>query len=292
MQSKIYKGQETSEAAKLYSYTIFLDILGYSNRISQIRNSDEAEEIFGILNQIEELIKQYFDMASSQGAYKEYNLHYSFLSDAVVLSFTPKSNVELLQEETIFFNQTTLEFIFTWVMNVQMAVLFEVGLFLRGAISIKEIFWQSEKVVGPALIESYQLEHKVAKYPRIILSPELSEKSELISLVNCINQSGDSAYKRHTLFRKEDNLYYYNFVGRLLARIVYGQGVSDEIVRDIEATTFAYLKRQKDTIKWYLQHDEIHAEKYEWLKREHNFSLKEFASDNNLDLNIFREYLI
>lgn len=282
-----------SSDARLYSYTLFLDILGYSSRISKIYNNEKAGEIFALLDSIEARIKEYCSIASAHDAYKEYDLHYSFISDAIVLSFTPKNNLNISLEEKLFLNQTTLEFIFTWIMNVQIDIIFQAGLFLRGGISIKEIYWQNEKVVGPGLIEAYQLEQQMAEHPRIILSPELSANSELIDLINHINEGGDSAYHKHTLLRRDNDIYYYNLVGRLLARVVYDHNALVDEVKNIEALTYAYLLEQKFIIEHFLiENNSKYVDKYKWLKNDHNFSITEFAHDNEVELTSFEQYLI
>lgn len=51
-----------SSTARLYSYTLFLDILGYSNKINQLKTNEDATEIFTLLDSIEEIIKGYHTM--------------------------------------------------------------------------------------------------------------------------------------------------------------------------------------------------------------------------------------
>ncbi len=279
--------------AKLYSYTLFLDILGYSNKIDKLQSDEEASKVFSLLEIIEEQITRYHSIASDNDAYKEYDLHYSFFSDAIVLSFTPKKMLNLSSEELIFYNQTTLEFIFTWIIGVQIAVLLNTGLFLRGGISIKNIFWKDNKVIGPGLIEAFLLEKHEANFPRIVLSKDLSKDVELINLINNINASGNSSYHRHTLLRRDNETCYYNFVGRLLARLVEHPIVPDELFEEVKNTTHHYLLEQKSTIEYFiLENNPDYVDKYEWLKSDHNYSIAEFAHDNDLDLEDFEQYLI
>ena len=205
---------------KLYSYTLFLDILGYSTKINNI-SKEESKNIFELLNNIESLITEYFNNASNSSIYKEYTLHYTFFSDCIILSFVPKDDITIHEDEIIFFNQTTLEFIFTWIVNVQFITLLETGFLLRGGISCKDIYWLDNKVVGPALIEAYHLESKVASWPRIILSEELSTNFNLINHLNHISKHSNMSYLPHSLLLKDDleNHYYYNYIGRMLARL-------------------------------------------------------------------------
>lgn len=52
--------------------------------------------------------------------------------------------------------------------------MFGLGYPLRGAIVVGDIHHDSGLLIGPALVEAYVLESRVALYPRIILSPSFS----------------------------------------------------------------------------------------------------------------------
>lgn len=291
------------EQEKLYPYTLFIDILGYSNKIKSISNSSESSEIFDLLDYIESLIADYFKSAKNSNSHKEYNMHYAFFSDCIILSFVPKENLTIPNNEILYFNETTLEFIFTWIMNIQFISLLKTGFLLRGGISIKDIYWDTKnRVVGPALIEAYNLESKKADWPRIILSEDITKDKELIHLLNNTSMQSDSTYLPHTLIYQENNesISYYNYIGRILARL--NPNVLDEIDKNVlphlseniknnitEETfikiaeiTDAFLEQHQDIIRNNLYHsDEKIKNKYIQLKKYHNYALEDFVKYNN-----------
>ncbi|MFA7085638.1 MAG: hypothetical protein WC145_03115 [Aliarcobacter sp.] len=290
---------------KLYSYTLFLDILGYSTKIKHI-SKEESKNIFELLNNIEELITEYFNNASTSSIYKEYTLHYTFFSDCIILSFVPKDDINIHEDEIIFFNQTTLEFIFTWIVNVQFITLLKTGFLLRGGISCKDIYWSDNKVVGPALIEAYNLESKVASWARIVLSEELSNNFNLINHINQISKYSNSTYLPHSLLLKDDleKHYYYNYIGRMLARLkvdnlspenmgeiffkelnenipYFENLLSKEIYMKMVDITDDFMEEHNNIIIKNLEHvDPKIREKYIKLKQYNNKAFKDFIKLN------------
>jgi hypothetical protein len=49
--------------------------------------------------------------------------------------------------------------------------LLQQGLYVRGAITVGGLFHEGSTILGPALVEAYQLEQQIARYPRIIVAP-------------------------------------------------------------------------------------------------------------------------
>jgi hypothetical protein len=50
------------------------------------------------------------------------------------------------------------------------------GFLVRGGITIGDIVHDEEVVFGPALNRAYHLEHDIAKYPRIVVDPEVVDE--------------------------------------------------------------------------------------------------------------------
>ncbi len=51
-----------------------------------------------------------------------------------------------------------------------------IGIFIRGGISIGDCFHDGNLIFGPAMNESYQFEHEVAKWPRVVISEDTLKK--------------------------------------------------------------------------------------------------------------------
>jgi hypothetical protein len=61
------------------------------------------------------------------------------------------------------------------------------GLLIRGGITIGEILHDSECVFGPGLNRAYDLERKHAKYPRIVLDPEVAQCDGLVDFTSVVD---------------------------------------------------------------------------------------------------------
>lgn len=49
------------------------------------------------------------------------------------------------------------------------------GFFIRGALTIGDVYHDTKSVFGPGLVRAYELESKVAIYPRLLLDPDVPE---------------------------------------------------------------------------------------------------------------------
>ncbi len=58
----------------------------------------------------------------------------------------------------------------------------ELGVYVRGAVSLGQLCHEEELCFGPALIEAYELEKNVAVYPRIVFSPEAYKEVSQVNL--------------------------------------------------------------------------------------------------------------
>lgn len=58
--------------------------------------------------------------------------------------------------------------------HIQVGIIYK-GFFIRGGIYSGNVFHNQSMVFGPAMIEAYRIESKVAEYPRILVPRELVE---------------------------------------------------------------------------------------------------------------------
>jgi hypothetical protein len=65
--------------------------------------------------------------------------------------------------------------------------------FIRGAISVGELFLDPNTAFGPALLEAHDLESNVARDPRVILAPGVSSTFALFR-ARCFGERGRSLY--------------------------------------------------------------------------------------------------
>jgi hypothetical protein len=153
---------EKLEIQKKYERRIvaFVDILGFRKKIKETEGSDDGfnhiENLVKGFNLIEKAIRENFSQEIISG------IQVSTFSDSIILSFP----VEI--EDALFHTVNTL----SWL---QMNLLFQNQILLRGALTIGDILHTNKIAFGPAFIKAYDLE-KDAKTPRIIIDPEIIQE--------------------------------------------------------------------------------------------------------------------
>lgn len=128
----------------------FIDILGFS---SLVKNEREGiDKIVKVIENMQRIAKE-----SGSEDEPEYGFYYdrqvSVFSDSIVISYKNEGPAEyyLVQE----------------LMFLQVVLLYN-NILVRGGVSIGNLYHKDSVVVGPALIKAYEIESKVAIYPRIV----------------------------------------------------------------------------------------------------------------------------
>ncbi len=228
----------------------FIDILGFKSLINETEKSDNQNEIKNITDAFD-LIYKVLDKHYSKDQIKE--IKYSTFSDCIVFSFPS------FQTDALFFACLPL----IWL---QADLVSNHNIFLRGAITIGDIYHDANKVFCPAMVEAYELESKVAKYPRIILDPKIKTAYDdwLVKLeeegdcdkIYDLKEELNSVFSENGLLTKDRDDYYY---------VDYLRGIVQEMdepenypnfIEHVERLVQPYLK--PDT-------DESLLRKYLWL---------------------------
>lgn len=143
------------------------------------------------------------------------------------------------------------------------------GYLLRGAVTRGPLFHSKRHVVGPAMVRAYLMESKEAKFPRVIVDPQLIELARQHRSEQHTPEE-EEEYVRH--FVKEDN------DGRLFFDYVSWDSVVEYAGADDEAYG-PYLARLSTVIEKGLRHEDPGvAAKYLWLHQLYRASLRRFAS--------------
>ncbi|MBC2457018.1 hypothetical protein [Clostridium beijerinckii] len=133
---------------------LFIDILGFKNLI--YKNQDNTTKITEIIKLIEKL----HDLCSKTGEEDDlkfdfnYNRQVSVFSDNIVISYKDEGPAEF--------------YIAREAMVIQ-GILQSLGINVRGGLTKGELYHRGDIIVGPALIRAYQLESKIAIFPRIVV---------------------------------------------------------------------------------------------------------------------------
>jgi len=144
----------------------FIDILGFKN----LANNEFKCEDIGAILKLPYLLRQdcIVKMLKIKGVMM------TSISDSLVFSIR-------LEESGAMNKITKLLSVF------MQAILSGYGLLLRGGIAVGKIYHDNEIVYGPGLVKAYELENKIAVYPRIVM--ELSDFENAIQFCSPFSQS-------------------------------------------------------------------------------------------------------
>jgi hypothetical protein len=168
----------------------FIDILGFKEHVK--RSQADLAHMRKLLTVLHEL------QAKTNGQVMEENgfhgMKFTHFSDSLVVSFSCKDMYLLI-----------LHLVWT---QLDLA---HAGFFVRGGVTVGQVYHEGNIVVGPAMIEAYELESKVAKYPRIILHESYIEKA--LEPQNRHHQTAEEEweYFDKLLKRDIDGFYYIDF---------------------------------------------------------------------------------
>jgi hypothetical protein len=185
----------TDEPIKL---TAFLDILGYAKENQNIISKENAENLIAkfdtaklFLNFYENDILKKFNLASKHTILEKYEFKYVFISDSIILSFQPIENSPYIDtniDDQKNANAIVFLFFLHCIANLQVQVIKEFKLFLRGGISTEYSYINDHHAVGKGILESYKIESKVAIYPRVIFDKKMLEDYDIEEYCQYMNK--------------------------------------------------------------------------------------------------------
>lgn len=161
------------------SFVAFLDVLGFKQMIKS-KDLTQINQYFGI---VESAVRYLKNIPSKK------NINSIVISDSIILSApytdTNEDNLEMLRQLCMAIGL------------IQQSLAIK-GIWLRGAICYGDTYFDSinSQIVGPAYVEAYLLEEKLAVNPRVILDSKLipvlgyRNATELIDAVNKADQGG------------------------------------------------------------------------------------------------------
>ena len=135
----------------------FLDILGFKNLIED-EHIDTIHRIFKNIRYTKQLIRRISEDDSWWNQIGQKTKFY-FFSDSIIIAIP-------MSEPMAF------ELVASHCMMLQHALWYHFPVWLRGGITIGDLYCGQSEIFGPALIDAYILESNIAKYPRIIMSED------------------------------------------------------------------------------------------------------------------------
>lgn len=158
------------------SVAAFVDILGYSDYIDRVFNDKEEgksekelNRLINALNEAQKYIKnksgdsasQYYQMMQPEGqnTKRQQDFQVRSFTDNLIIGYPIPEHSDAV---------SILLLVMDYIGYFQMEMAGE-GYFIRGAISIGNLYIDEDIIFGPALMEAYRAEQKLAVYPRVIL---------------------------------------------------------------------------------------------------------------------------
>lgn len=159
-------------------YCAFIDILGFTNLIGDIRREKVS---FG---KIRDLLRKVHEPTKfSVSGVVALDVRATSISDAIALSAD--------------FSVAGLAGLIDTITRLALGVL-EAGYFVRGGLCRGLLYHDQDMVFGDALIEAYKMENTVARYPRIMVSKQVHDEAVASNLHNYfrphLKQSLDGPY--------------------------------------------------------------------------------------------------
>lgn len=274
---------------KLLPWTIFIDMLGYRNINGEINNEDSAKELIDFMisnNSVfsvqdnDEMKNEYkgdiFDL------YKYYDIKVLFVSDSLVISYRPNEVDEIIPEHYYWMHSAnTLIIIIKRLQTFIYKCLKEKEIFLRGGISNKFSFIENNFAAGEGLIEAYETEAKISKYPRICLAESVSNNENLVVAFNFIVKQ---IYDVESFLKEENGVYFLDYLkhnicepeslfSQYFLKNAFFQVHKESIIKKIQEC-YDLIKIEQDEGK--LKELNKILDKYLWLKNYHNESLIDY----------------
>ena len=140
------------------------------------------------------------------------------------------------------------------------------GYFVRGGVTAGKLYHTSKHVVGPAMIDAYHLESKVALVPRVVIDEKLlaiarKYRDEMHT------EEDEAEYALHFMTLDRDNRYFFDYVSH--RSVVKVTGGEPELYPD-------YLGRLGQYITEGIAHPELVVRaKYVWLQRQYQEAIQQ-----------------
>jgi hypothetical protein len=219
--------------------TLFIDFIGFKAHVQHtVADPKFLQRLVSAMDRVGEI-------ASDDRAFHKSQRITQF-SDCIVVSYR-------VEEESAVF----------WLLNeIAFCVidLVERGFLLRGALTVGDLLHTAKHVVGPAMVEAYELESKVANFPRILI------EGKVLAVAKGARKEGHTAreeqdYVRAFMTEDADGRHYFDYVSWKSVVETAG-GHNDRYP--------VYLQKLGDLIRARLENSTPRVlEKYLWLHRQY-----------------------
>lgn len=225
---------------------LFLDILGFGDIV--VETAKDQGRLHAILDAIDEI--------KATGDEREFfeSQQITQFSDSLVVSY------EVTERSAIF---SVLH-----VIGLMQVMLIERGMLARGAVTVGKLLHTSDYLIGPAMVEAYELESRRAKFPRVLVSNNVFASARANPAPHH-HPDQEEKYARDFVKSDEDGLHFIDYVS---------WGGFSAIVGEPEFYP-SYLQKVSEIIqKLIVSANPSILEKTLWLLRQYSQSRKLFAN--------------
>jgi hypothetical protein len=236
----------------------FIDILGFSNTIKKTVDNGIEDEIFTRkINNLIENIQWHLN-------YEKNHFGENIIKSKIVNQFSDSIIISYLMNEESGIFDILLDILYLCAAVIQK------GFLLRGAIVCDKLFHTENKIFGPALVKAYEMESKLAIYPRIILDDNIIKIAELYH--NRIHDPEmEREYVKQLILKDFDGLYFINIF----------DAIESELDAGIEEMPEYFESLKKIIVSMDTQNNFSIKSKYLWLKEKYNIHLTKYKKNYN-----------
>jgi hypothetical protein len=264
---KTYRGEnrepyisKEGERELCKSIIAFVDILGFKELVRDAKDNGKSQKVFAELHETlsalidanEDYHKEIYEMPFIGGKKDKYKIR--IFTDCILIG-CPIRKIErsnnFIEGVKEFYDLLSILYLFQ-------AQMVNHGYFIRGAISVDELYMDDVIIYGNGVTEAYEGETKHAKYPRIILTN--SAKTMFMEIAKSFEEKSLENYLCKFFYKDSDGRLFLNY----LESIKIGDSDS-EFLWDLEE----HKKMVESKIIEY--RDKPHyLEKYIWTANYHN----------------------
>ncbi len=234
-------------------FVAFIDILGFKSIVENTENdTSEYIRIKNVLNYIAGVrTDNYQGPLAKYGILKEI----SVFSDSIVISYSQDISIG----GSLFHILLDLIFLCLDLLNA--------NIFVRGAVTHGKMYHDEKVCFGPAMIDAYQKEEKIAVYPRIIIDAKAIEMG-----IKYHGQSNtpewECEYLANIISQDKDGQFFLDYLSQ---------------IQEFDSTEayINYMRRIKNYITMNLskEYDSKIQEKYLWFAEYYNKALTRVFDD-------------
>jgi hypothetical protein len=240
------------------SVLTFIDILGFGDIV---KKASAAE--------IEKLLRLANESSSTSENDTEFTGRRSLSFSDTIITSCPLVGPHGLLAHGLLFNE---------IMNIvflQADMIDRGETFLRGALTVGDVYHSKDMVFGPAVIDAYEIETKLCNYPRVVIDPSVLLEYENTEVLRCGDNTAedDLEFVKSLIRQDSDGLWFVDYLKGMLGNFDYP---------DYYLT---FLKKHKELIlKKSSENKKLNgiALKYNWLAGYHNLVVSELIKEKVL----------